>query len=97
MWETGFQSAENIVGHLAVIIGGIASAVLAARSIMKQPKSKADASSPQIIQGQSIPVTATATEEPWVTDMRESNKRLRKRLEKALLRLAVNGIEYEDI
>lgn len=95
MWEMSIKSVEDILGHLAIIITGLGGVWLAIRSIIRPPKDKD--SMPQIIQGQSIPVSAVASEEPWITDMRESNKRLRKRLEKALLRLAANGIEYEDI
>lgn len=91
MVDMTFKSIEDLLGHIAIIITGIGGVWLAIQAIIKPPKGKDD-NTPQIVQGQSIPL-----EEPWVTDMRERNKILAARLEKALLRLSENDIDTHDI
>lgn len=91
MVDMTFKSIEDLLGHIAIIITGIGGVWLAIQAIIKPPQKKDD-NTPQIVQGQSIPL-----EEPWVTDMRERNKILAARLEKALLRLSENDIDTHDI
>lgn len=93
MWSDGLQSIESILGHLAVVITGVGGVWLAIRKIFRKDDVISDnQNNKQVIQGQTVSV-----EEPWVADMRKTNKILSKRLEKALIRLADHDIDTHDI
>lgn len=86
------DNIEGIVSSVALIITTIIGAWLTVRAALKPTE---DDDTAEIVQGQAVD-----HEEQWLTDLRadaaEADE-LRDRLTKALLRLARNGIDTDDI
>lgn len=92
MWGEAVKILEDLLSNIAIIITGVGSVILAVRHITKAKDDSPEDDEKSIVQGQSVPV-----EEPWLTDLRETNAVCGMRLEKAITRLAQYGLPYEDI
>lgn len=102
MWldilQAVFSDLEAIVLSVVAIGTGMASIAALFRGVLKRgrkPKPVNTVAEDSVTVG--LPV---AGEERWLIDLREDAEEadvLRERLQKALLRLAANGLTYDDI